>query len=59
MKSDMRIIKNLLFLFEFTCPGLTAESIRTIWDKSIILREYPKPPLQLVEAALKEFRNEH
>jgi len=55
---DQAALKNLVWLYRFYKPSMSSKMIYRVWEKSKILKDYPKPTLEVLEEWIREFSEE-
>lgn len=58
MKSDMEIIKNVVYLYFLINPGAKPRSIFMKWYKHSVLADYTRPELSRLRRWISEFNQE-
>jgi transposase len=53
----LQLIENLIYLYFLIHPQITAEEMDRIWEKDAVLKEYRKPPYNIIADAINELKD--
>jgi len=52
----IQLMENVILLYFLVHPGITAEEMDKVWDQDKVLKEYRKPPYNIIAETINELR---